>query len=240
VKVLVTGAAGGIGAAIVRLAVARGHAVLAHDLTSAGTLPSQLAEVEQICGDLTDSSALHELASASEAFGVEAAVLTHGIEGSGSIAELTDERVRRILAINAGTVPAIFDALEPCLAVRHGRFVVITSQAALRAEPDHVAYCAAKWAAHAWLESRARLAGDEVSVRIVCPGRTTTPLLHGALEGAAAGRGETLEKYTSDVLALIPLGRFAEPDEIAGACLYLAEAGRRPTGLPVTGGEVPY
>ncbi|WP_238008864.1 SDR family oxidoreductase [Dactylosporangium sp. AC04546] len=236
-RLLVTGAAGGIGAAVVRLAIEAGHDVLGHDLG----WHEHPDGAETVAGDLTDPAHLAALAERAESFGLDAVVASHGIQGAGALRDLDAARVRAILLVNAGTVPRLFAATRPALARRQGRFVVTTSQAALRAEPDNSAYCAAKWAAQAWVAAQAMIEGPTgVAVRALCPGRTETPLLVRATEEVAAAQGISVEAYTASVVEHIPLRRYATTRETAAAALFLAEPGIRPAVLANTGGEVPW
>lgn len=149
--------------------------------------------------------------------------------------------MRTILTVNAATIPAVYQAVADTLRRRRGRFVVITSQAALRGERDNAAYCAAKWAAQAWLTAQVAAEGPGgVAVRALCPGRTLTPLLEDSMNGVAAAQRKSVEQYTAEILTVVPLARFARTAEIAAAALYLAEPGLRPAVLAVSGGEVPH
>ena len=66
------------------------------------------------------------------------------------------------------------------------------------------------------------LAGDGVRVNVVGPGRTLTPLWLNRAEKLSAGRGVSRERIISEFSQDIPLGRFAEPDEIATMVTWLA------------------
>jgi NAD(P)-dependent dehydrogenase (short-subunit alcohol dehydrogenase family) len=242
VRALVTGAAGAIGSAAVELLAAAGHRVIAQDLDpSALERRSDLA-AERLAGDLRDQGHVEEIARVAGAEPLGAVVAAHGVPGAGSLASMSRERLRLILEVNAGTIPALLAAtLEP-LRARGGTFVAVASQAALRGEPDNAVYCASKWGVRAWVQAVApHLRGEGVFVRVLCPGRTEGPLLERALEGFAAEAGATLPEYVAGILALIPLGRYATTAETAAAAIYLADPSpARPTVLATSGGEVPW
>lgn len=95
-NVLVTGAGGGIGSAIVRLARRRGHVVLAHEKNTfeAGAFDGD-PHVKTAVGDLTAPNTLAELGRVADSLDIDAAVLAHGIEGAGGLHELTPSECAR-------------------------------------------------------------------------------------------------------------------------------------------------
>ena len=241
-RVLVTGAAGAIGSATVGLLAAAGHRVVAQDLhLEALDRLGDLAPV-RLAGDLRCERHLDEVARAAAAAPLDAVIAAHGIPGAGALAEMAPERLRLILEVNAGTIPALLAATLDALRPGGGAFVIVASQAALRGERDNAVYCASKWSVRAWAEAIAPdLREEGVFVRALCPGRTEGPLLEQALVGFAAGAGITVDEYVASVLALVPLGRYATTEESAAAAVYLADpAPGRPTVLATSGGEVPW
>lgn len=99
--------------------------------------------------------------------------------------------------------------------------------------PDHetYAYASSKAAVHQLSRHLARrLAAEHITVNVIAPGRYRSPMLESAIDVEGA----------EDLLAPIPLGRFAEGPDLAGAAIYLASrAGAFVTGavLPVDGGH---
>ncbi|MGI8781796.1 MAG: SDR family NAD(P)-dependent oxidoreductase [Solirubrobacteraceae bacterium] len=231
--VLVTGAAGAIGAAIVARLLEDGHGVIAHDLRTpaADRAPGS---VMPISGDLADGGGL---GAQLEEVGQEldAIIAAHGVDGSGALCDLDDAFVRRVLRINAASVPALLTAVRPHLR-RPAVFVVVGSQAGLVGEPNNAAYCASKFGVHGW----ALAASDEdVAVRVLAPGCTESPLLYDAQARFAAARGVSVEHFVDERRARIPLRRFATARQTAAAAVYLAGLdGPRPALLAATGGEV--
>jgi NAD(P)-dependent dehydrogenase (short-subunit alcohol dehydrogenase family) len=237
---LVTGAAGGIGAATVELLTERGEAVLAQDLDAERLGRLQGGGVERLAGDLTSRAFLDELARRCVERGVRSAVAAHGIEGTGALHSLSAEQVRRVLAINASSIPALVDALWPALTSTRGALVAVVSQAGLVGEANNTAYSASKFAIMGWLRrARGPAAASGISLRALCPGCTRTPLLMDAFARFARAEGRTVEEFERSRTAQISTGRLAEPAETAAAALYLAEPDQpRPDVLAVTGGEV--
>ena len=234
-SILVTGAAGGIGAAIVDQLVEQGHDVVAHDLRPTSTRSG----VTPIVGDLLADGFAGPLGDALGDAPLEAVIAAHGVDGSGTIEDLDDAKVSRILQINTATVARLYQSLCELLERHGGTFVVIASQAGLYAEPKNAAYCASKSALVAWVKDTApRAATRGVAVRALCPGCTETPLLLAAHERFAAAEGRDFHEVLDARRRSIPIGRFADVTETAAAAVYLAARDHRPSVLAVTGGEV--
>ena len=167
-KALVTGAAGGIGGAIVRRLEQDGYEVLATDV---GEL------------DVGDPAAWEHLPQ------LDVACLNAGVvTGASSIAELTDEQYRRILGVNVDGVVYGVRALRSRLAAG-GRIVVTASLAGLTDVPGDPIYAGTKHFVIGFVRSVApQLAERGIAINAVCPGIVDTPMIAGsraALEAAA-------------------------------------------------------
>ncbi len=239
-SVIVTGAAGAMGAAIVRDFVEQGKRVIAQDVREIGAIGEGVVAVE---GDLRDRLCLERLRGEVETSGLEAVIAAHGtFAGSGPLEKLERESTQRLMEINFSVIPRLLDALLEPLGRRRGVVVVIASQAALRGEPSNSVYSASKWALRAWAEAMdARLREQSgVRVRTICPGRTLSPLLNDALDNFARVEGITREEYEQRCFSLIPARRFGKPEEIAAAVRFLVAPAPRPNVLAIDGGEVPW
>jgi 3-oxoacyl-[acyl-carrier protein] reductase len=239
---LVTGAAGGIGSAVAQALATAGAAVLVTDLD--GAAASVVAE--RICADggKADSCALDvtDRAAADDA-AARAAGLTEGVlhilvNNAGAtapamFADLTDEAFRRILDIH---VMGAFNCAQAALGLLAtdgtGRIINVTSSAGITGTLGQVNYSAAKAGIVGFTKSLAReLARKNILVNALAP-LAATPMTETI---------RTDEKFAPTMLARIPLRRWAEPDEIAGAFVFLAsDAASYMTGqvLPVDGGMV--
>jgi NAD(P)-dependent dehydrogenase (short-subunit alcohol dehydrogenase family) len=167
VKALVTGAAGGIGGAIVRRLEQEGYEVLATDV---GEL------------DVSDPAAWENLPQ------LDVACLNAGVvTGSGSVAELTDEQYRRILGVNVDGVVYGARALARTMA-RGSKIVVTASLGGLVGIPSDPIYSATKHFVVGFVRSAApELAKRGIAIDAVCPGFADTPLFgegRAALEAA--------------------------------------------------------
>ncbi len=240
--ILVTGAGGGIGAGVVKAALAAGHEVIAHGRRAETLQPLAGPGVTALAGDMTDAEHRRELAELVAAASAEAVIATHGVTGAVAFDQITAEAARRIIEINTISTIELAKLCAPPLRRTGGAFVATASQAALRAEAGNCLYCASKWPLVAW----ARQAQHEqerrgYAIRVLCPGRTDAPMLHEANRRIAAAEGVALADYEQRIFAEMPLRRFASVQEIASAALFLAAptSAPRPVVLAVTGGEVP-
>jgi NAD(P)-dependent dehydrogenase (short-subunit alcohol dehydrogenase family) len=238
VTVLVTGAGGSIGSAIVEMVREGGEDVLAQDLR-AENLPSQVAGLTSSAGDLRDDEYLGTLAELCSELGVDRVIAAHGVEGAAPLRDLDPDRTRFVVAVNATTVARLLDRLLPGLRRHRGVFVVVSSQAGVQAEPNLAAYCAAKFALVGWAQALApSLAREGVRLRVLCPGCTETELLFNAFDRFAAAEGVTRAEALRRRVETVPVGRLASARETAAAAVYLADRGARPTIIGATGGEV--
>ena len=211
---VVTGGASGIGEASVRLLQRAGATVHVVDLAADPPV------------DVTDRDALDSLASRLDRLDVlvnAAGVLTE----NRPVDELSVEDFRRNFEINVlGTLQAC-QAFGPLLRERGGAVVNVASQAALVSLPSQAAYTASKGAVAALTRSLAiDWAEHGVRVNAVAPGFTVTPMTAAFFEN---------ERFVLAATRRIPLGRLLEPDEIAGAIVFLAS----PLASAVTGVVLP-
>ena len=211
---VVTGGASGIGEACCRLLLRDGATVHVADLAADPPL------------DVTDRSALDLLAGRLDGLDVlinAAGVLTE----NRPVDELSVEEFRKNFEINVlGTLQAC-QAFGPLLRERGGAVVNVSSQAALVSLPSQAAYTTSKGAVAALTRSLAiDWAEHGVRVNAVAPGFTVTPMTASFFEN---------ETFVQAATRRIPLGRLLEPDEIAGAIVFLAS----PLASAITGVVLP-
>jgi meso-butanediol dehydrogenase/(S,S)-butanediol dehydrogenase/diacetyl reductase len=214
VVAVVTGGNSGIGAACKDLLEAGGASVVVLD--QAGT-PAV---------DVTDPQAVNGVAASMDRADVlinAAGVLTD----NKPVDELTAEDFRRNFEVNVlGTVNAC-QAFAKHLQASRGAVVNVASQAALVSLPQQAAYTASKGAVASLTRSLAiDWASRGVRVNAVAPGFTVTPMTEAFFEN---------ETFTNAAVARIPLGRLLQPDEIAGAIVFLAS----PLASAITGVVLP-
>lgn len=216
-KALVTGAAGGIGSAVVALLRAEGAAVAATDRATEG-----LAAEARLPGDLTDPAFADALAGRAAATlgGLDILVNNAGVIRRGPVTEATDEDFRISMAVNVEAPFRLCRAAIPIMGARGGGAIVnICSCWGLYPGPGHPIYIASKAALAALTRCLARdHAGQGVRVNGVCPNEVDTAMLRSGF----AARGLDPETAIAALDASVPLGRIAQPAEIAEVVAFLA------------------
>ena len=224
---LVTGAAGGIGAAVVRQLVEEGVRVVATDVAEA-PLKALAAEL----GDAVIPAVL-DVRSSEQVDGLVARVEREhgpidllanvaGVLSHEPVTNLSDEEWDRVLDINAKGVFRLSRALaRVMLPRRRGAIVTVSSNAA--GIPRHAmsAYAASKAAATMFTRCLGlELAPHGIRCNIVAPGSTLTPMQTGMwadADGAAKVIASSLETFKAG----IPLAKLATPEEVAEAVVFL-------------------
>ena len=239
---LVTGAGGGVGAAVAHAFADAGAAVLVADINKDAA--AAVADAIQADGGSADSFGfdVRDAAAAAEA-AERAAALAGGtlhilVNNAGAIApamlaDQTEEIFRRIVDIHlVGSFLCSHAAQALLPDDGRGRIINVTSAAGLTGTIGQVNYGAAKAGIVGLTKSLAReLARTSVTVNAIAPLAAT----------AMTANIRSNEKLAAKTLARIPLGRWATPEEIAPSFLFLAsDAGAYITGqvLPVDGGTV--
>lgn len=236
---LVTGAAGGIGAAIVNRLVRDDVAVLAVDLESA--VSGYTGPGTAFAADLTTRQGnLGAVEAALERFGrLDIVVANAGFQHVAPIAEFPEDQWDRLLALMLTSPFLLAKHAWPALlaAPEGGRFLVIASAHALVASPFKAGYVAAKHGVLGLVKTLA-LEGAEhgISACALCPGYVRTALVEGQVAAQAAAHHMSEEQVLNDViLAAQPVKRLIEPDEVAEVASFLVgRSGRSFTGVPVS------
>jgi 3-oxoacyl-[acyl-carrier protein] reductase len=233
-KILVTGALGGIGSAIVKATREAGHTVYLQDLRSS---PSTTADIE---GDLNNKVVLDTLRTFCRENDVDSVVAAHGIAAAGALSEIDEGRTAQVMRVNTLSVFNLYESVKDLIMAKNGSFLVVSSQAGIQGEANNGIYCASKFAILGWAKGL-KAAGSGPRLRVLCPGATETPLLVTVFEGIAASEGVRYEDILARRSAQVPAGRLGRPDDIGAAALWLLET-PAPAQIvaAVTGGEVLY
>jgi NAD(P)-dependent dehydrogenase (short-subunit alcohol dehydrogenase family) len=234
--VAITGGASGIGLAVARAAAAAGWQVAVADRDRAALEAARAAlPAEARLGelDVTDEGAVERwIAEAADAGPLAGLVTSAGIAADVPVLETSAEQFRRILEVNVtGTFLCAKAAARRMRATGGGSIVTIASVSGMRGSKGRAAYGCSKAAVINLTQVLAvDLAADGIRANAVCPGPVETPLV------ARVHTPETRAHW----LAHVPQRRYGQPEEIAGAVLFLLEPAQSGyvTGavLPVDGG----
>lgn len=221
-RVLITGAASGIGAATARLFHSEGASLalvdwqegpLAEAAAELGALalPLDLADLETI-GPAVERAA-HHLS------GLDGLVNCAGVGLNAPIGEMTTESLARVMAINLTAPYLLCRAVLPHMErAEAGTIVNIASgQGILPNTPNCTAYAASKGGLIAFTKSLAAEVAPRVRANVVCPGVTNTPMAAHLLAGYA-------DPSDAPFVRQYALQRVADPGEIANAILFLTSA----------------
>ncbi len=215
---LVTGASGGIGAAIARALHAQG-AALSLSGTRRDALDALAEELGERCivtpCDLSNAAAIDVLANeAQTAMGaVDILVNNAGRNRDGLVVRMSDEDWNEILEVN---LSAAFRLSRACLRGmmkrRFGRIINITSVVGQVGNPGQANYVSAKAGLTGLTKSIAAEVGSRgITVNCIAPGFIETPMTDAMLEE----QREALYK-------VIPLGRLGSPADVAAGAVFLA------------------
>ena len=239
---LITGAASGIGRASARLFAEAGARVAVADIDLPGARDT-VASVERDGGeavalevDVADAVSVRAMVAATvERFGrLDIAHNNAGIMGAGAEITDMDDAVwqRGIDVMLTGVFLCMKHEIPHMVAQGGGAIVNTSSGAGLIGFPGQANYVAAKHGVIGLTRSAAlEYIGRGVRINAICPGTARSRMVDEWMDGSAEAEAE--------VAALHPIGRIAEPEEIARAALWLAsDASSFVVGvaLPVDGG----
>ncbi len=205
--VVVTGAGGGIGAAVVELFRAGGDTVVAADRAA--------------CDVTDDESVAAFFASVGE---VDVLVNNAGVSHSGPLSRLSTVDWRRQLDVNATGAFLCTRAVLPGMQHRNsGRVVTVASTAGRIGYRYTAGYTASKHAAVGLMRAvAAEVAGTGVTANAVCPTFVRTEMTARSVRRIADTTGRSESDAEAALAAASPLGRLLEPDEVAFAVHFLA------------------
>lgn len=230
---LVTGAAGGIGAAVVRAMRARGTRVAVADRDT-----SAIEAEAHLDGDLLDGAYSDGLPGAVvKALGrLDIVVNNAGVITRGPVTGTSDADWSLSVGVNVEAPFRICRAAIPLLGPGSA-IVNVASCWGLRPGPNHAVYCMTKAAIASLTQCMGMDHADKgIRINAVAPNEVNTPMLRTGF----AGRGFDPDTAVAELGRTVPLGRIAEPEDIADVILFLAsDAARYMCGavVEVNGGK---
>ena len=218
---VVTGAGRGLGAAVAELFARHGARVVVSDVDAASAeatahrITDAGGQAFGLRADVTSAADAEQLTDAAvEHFGgLDVLVNNAGIASAGTVCEVTEADWDRVMAVNLkGAYLCSRFAVAHMVRGGGGSIVCISSASGVIGQPGQVAYNVSKHGVVGLVRCMALdHAADGVRVNAVCPGVMRTPML----DALSAEQIEALQ-------AMHPLGRVAEPAEVAQAVLHLA------------------
>ena len=220
-RALVTGASGGIGAAVARALHGAGA-----DVALSGTREAPLHALAEELGsrahvvpaNLSDPAAVEQLAKDAQAAlgGFDILVNNAGITRDQLLMRLSDEDWQAVLDVNLTAAMRLCRAaMRPMMKARWGRIVNITSVVGATGNPGQTNYAAAKAGLVGFSKSlAAEVASRGITVNAVAPGFIATPMTD-----------KLSDDQKAQLTTRIPAGRLGTPEDVAAAVLYLAAPG---------------
>ena len=216
-RALVTGAAGGIGGSITSMLRAAGARVAVTDRNTDG-----IDAEAHFPGDLTDPSYANTLPlQAAEALGgLDILVNNAGLMRRGKVTDSSDEDFDISVAVNVKAPFQLCRAAIPIMAAIGGGAIVNTASCwGVHPGPDHAVYCMTKAAIASLTQCMGRdHAHQGIRINAVCPNEVDTPMLRTGFEM----RGFDPATAMAELDKTVPLGRIAQPEDIAEVVLFLA------------------
>jgi len=204
-RVLITGAASGLGRAVAgAVAVAGGTPLLLDRVDPRTNGDPRLADAPRALVDLADPRAAEDAVTRLAEDGLDAVVTAAGIDACGRMDQVSAAAWERVVQVNLLGTAAVIRAALPALRANRGRIVTVASTLGLRALSDASAYCASKFGVVGMTRALAVELQGEVGVTLLIPGGMDTAFFDSRTEQYRPG----------------PDAMLGDPNEVAAAVLF--------------------
>jgi NAD(P)-dependent dehydrogenase (short-subunit alcohol dehydrogenase family) len=218
---LVTGAAGGIGAATARIFLKYGWTVVGVDRNE---MPHPRGLKRFVCADVTKPDTHNELFEdiQKREGQLDALVNNAAVQVCKPLIDMQPEEWDMVMDCNLKSTFYAVKTAYPLLKANRGAIVNVSSVHALSTSENIAAYAASKGALLALTRAMALEFGPDIRVNTVLPGAVNTPMLHEGLQRSQAG-GKSLDNRLKTLGDKHALKRVGQPEDIARAVLFLAD-----------------
>ncbi|MFB6309954.1 MAG: SDR family NAD(P)-dependent oxidoreductase [Salinirussus sp.] len=219
-RAVVTGAARGIGRAITERYAAEGASVALLDIDAEGAeAVAAYLETESLAieCDVSDTASVESaIDTVVDAFGgIDILVNNAGVIHRSPLVESTDEQLDRVIDVNLKGVLKMTRAATPHLRRSEGCIVNLSSVASVEGTDNRNVYSATKGGVSALTYQQSLELAPDVRVNALAPGTIESPM-------TADDREDT--DYVEGRLAKVPRNRLGQPEDVAGAAVFLASA----------------
>jgi 3-hydroxybutyrate dehydrogenase len=225
-RILITGAASGIGLALTEHFAAGGHDVIACDLqrSALDSLQKSLPGVRTLAFDLSDAQQIDSAFASLGADTPDVLINNAGLQFVSPLEEFPPEKWQLLIAVMLTGTALLTRAVLPSMRDRNfGRIVNIGSIHALIASPFKSAYVAAKHGLVGFSKAIALETHDaDITINTVCPGYVKTPLVDAQIASLAKTHHMTEQQVVEEImLKPMPKGQFITTDELVGSVEFL-------------------
>lgn len=239
--VLITGAAGGIGASTAQRFAADGWRLALADRDRSGL--ERLAESIEgpttlLEGDIREPLACDESVRSAMAWGgrLDALINAAGIWTEGSAEQVDEDEWDRVFDVNLKGTFFMIRAAIPHLRATQGSIINLSSDAGLQGVNGAAVYCASKGGVSLLTKALAlELARDGIRVNAVCPGDVQTPMLDFQAETFGDGNPQAYYERLLEAYPQREHARFIRPEEVSELIWFLAT---QPLATPITGASL--
>lgn len=237
-RVLVTGAASGIGREIAQRMAQEGARIAICDVSAEALEEARKSHPDWLCehADVSSEADVQRIGQRVREHlgGLDCLVSNAGIPGpTAAIDAITVDQWEAVMACNLRGAFLFTREFAPLLKAQGGSIIIMSSVAGRMGVPFRTPYATAKWGLIGLAKSLALELGEyKVRVNAILPGLTRGPRLDGVIRARAENAGRSFEEQVAVEVGSTALREMGEARDIANAALYLAsDEGRLVTGV---------